>query len=238
MSASPQVGAFFDLDGTLLRRPSLERRFVVHLLRHGEVTSARAASWFGHFCKAVWRDPRSAISKNKGYLAGLPESLAVNWLNSRGEGSLEVCPEGLSQIAWHLAEKHEVFIVSGGLAPLARGLAQAISPRIEVVATELQVLNGFWTGQLAGEHMSGEAKRSAILTLAAQRGLQLELSYAYGNETADLPMLECVGHPFVVNPGMSLRRIAAKRDWLMCNWARQKESHAERAHCLAARESR
>ena len=41
------------------------------------------------------------------------------------------------------------------------------------------------------------------------RGLPLEHCYAYSDSITDLPMLEVVGHPSVVNPDRALRREAA-----------------------------
>lgn len=38
-------------------------------------------------------------------------------------------------------------------------------------------------------------------------------SYAYGNHPADLPLLETVGHPHVVEPTRALAKIAAQRAW-------------------------
>lgn len=37
--------------------------------------------------------------------------------------------------------------------------------------------------------------------------------FAYGNHPADVPLLETVGHPHVVEPTRALARIAARRSW-------------------------
>ena len=49
--------------------------------------------------------------------------------------------------------------------------------------------------------------------MAADRGLDLAESWAYSDSITDLPMLEAVGHPVVVNPDRSLLRIAKSREW-------------------------
>jgi hypothetical protein len=61
--------------------------------------------------------------------------------------------------------------------------------------------------------MYGGGKARAITELAARDGLDLGASYAYSDSESDLPMLECVGHPVVVNPDATLRRIARERGW-------------------------
>jgi HAD superfamily hydrolase (TIGR01490 family) len=238
MSAS-KIGAFFDLDGTLLPKPSLEWRFLGHLLARNKITSAAVLRWLGNWAKTVLRNLHAAVDGNKSYLAGLRESLARDWANSLKPGSPQMFSEGLARIAWHITQQHQVFFVSGTLGFLARAIARSLPGHIEVIATELEVRGGYWTGRLAGEHMSGNAKSRAVRTLAQQRGLRLELSYAYGDQITDLPMLEAVGHPFAVNPAERLRRIARKRGWPVCDWkALPAVTHEECGQWPATREAR
>ena len=44
-------------------------------------------------------------------------------------------------------------------------------------------------------------------------GIDLAASYAYSDSYTDVPMLEAVGHPVVVNPDRVLARLARERDW-------------------------
>ena len=50
-------------------------------------------------------------------------------------------------------------------------------------------------------------------TLATKRGYQLADCFAYSDSVTDLPLLELVGHPHVVNPDRSLRKVARARRW-------------------------
>jgi HAD superfamily hydrolase (TIGR01490 family) len=237
MSAN-KIGAFFDLDGTLLPKPSLEWRFLGHLLARDEITSAAALRWLGNWAKTVLRNPRAAVDGNKSYLAGLPESLVRDWANSLEPGSPQMFSEGLALLSWHIRQQHQVFFVSGTLGFLARAIARSLPGHIEVIATELEVCGGRWTGRLVGEHMSGKAKCRAVHALAEKRGLRLDLSYAYGDEIADLPMLEVVGHPCAVNPAARLRRIARKRGWPVCSWRALPTATHEECGQWSAREAR
>jgi HAD superfamily hydrolase (TIGR01490 family) len=238
MSAN-KIGAFFDLDGTLMPKPSLEWRFLSHLLERDEITSAAVLRWLGNWAGTVLREPRAAVDGNKSYLAGLRESLASDWANSLEPGSMPMFSEGLARIEWHVTQQYQVFFVSGTLAPLACAIARSLPGHIEVIASELEVCRGYWTGRLAGEHMSGKAKWRAVHALAEKHGLRLDLSYAYGDQIADLPMLEAVGHPFVVNPGARLRRVARKRGWPICHWTVAPLAvRDEGAQLLAVKEAR
>ena len=121
-------------------------------------------------------------------------------------------------MAWHAAQGHRVFLVSGTLACLAHVVARRLPGSVEICATELEVRGARWTGRLVSEHMSGEAKARTVRALAARFGLSLWESYAYGNSVSDLPMLDSVGHPVAVNPPARLRRIARNEGWPSCNW--------------------
>jgi phosphoserine phosphatase len=56
--------------------------------------------------------------------------------------------------------------------------------------------------------------------LAADRGLDLEASWAYSDSMSDLPMLEAVGNPVVVNPDPPLLTLARERDWQVMRFDR------------------
>jgi alcohol-forming fatty acyl-CoA reductase len=224
------VGAFFDLDGTLLAAPSLEWRFVGYLLERDEISGAHAGRWLVRFAESFWRDLHGATDGNKQHLCGISEALVDEWERSltlescRGD-ALAFFIEALQRIVWHRAQGHRLFIVSGTLAPLAsvaaRRLSALVSAEIEVRATELDATPGaerIWNGRIAGEHMSGGAKMRTVAELAARYGIDLARSYAYGDSFGDLQMLEGVGHGIAVNPTRQLAREALRCGWQMCAW--------------------
>ena len=77
---------------------------------------------------------------------------------------------------------------------------------------------GVCTGRITGTIYHQERKAQAVEDLARQHDLALEHSYAFGDSPNDLPMLERVGHPVVVNPGGKLRGLAASRGWTIARW--------------------
>jgi alcohol-forming fatty acyl-CoA reductase len=207
MSPSGKIGAFFDIDGTLLPSPSLEWRFIAYLLSY-EMEVRDVTRWLGAFAKTFLRDPRAATSGNKRYLSGMRMSLIADWENALAPDAPRFFAAGIERIAWHVAQGHQVFLVSGTLEPLANIVARHLPGRVEVRATKLETRNGQWTGRLAGEHLGFEEKARTVQSLAAQHDLQLDECYAYGNRIADLGMLQLVGHPVAVNPRGRLVRIA------------------------------
>ena len=237
MSVSEKIGAFFDLDGTLVAPPSLEWRFIGFLLARDELRTIDIARWLGYFSKKIFPDPRAATVGNKRYLAGLRESLAAEWEKSLDERVLPFYPEANGRMTWHWSQGHRVFLVTGTLDFLAWAVAQRLPGPVAVCATQLEVDGGRWTGRLASEHMSGDAKARAVRNLASRLGLSLWDSYAYGNSINDLPMLDSVGHRTAVNPPARLARIARSEGWPAHDW-RESASRTRQPQQLAAREAR
>jgi phosphoserine phosphatase len=226
---SEMTGAFFDLDGTLLPAPSLEWRFLGYLHERGAISGGNGVRWLARFIRAFLGDPHGATHGGKCYLAGISEALVMDWEKSLAtrSDSLPFFDDALGRIAWHHAQRHRVFLISGTLAPLARvaarSLAAFVSTEIEVCATELEAAPGsprIWSGQIAGEHRSHGAKLQAVKALAARYGLDLARSYAYGDSAGDLQMLEGVGVGVAVNPTRHLARVARKRGWPIWVWKR------------------
>ena len=62
---------------------------------------------------------------------------------------------------------------------------------------------------VVGGNVSGQWAR----TFAAENGIDLEKSFAYGASAADSLLLSAIGKPCAVNPDRQLRRIAKDHDW-------------------------
>jgi HAD superfamily phosphoserine phosphatase-like hydrolase len=225
MTDGRSVGAFFDLDGTLLPPPSLERRFIAYLLQRRVL---RVTSLVGWVMDVLENAPIGTpfAEADRSYLAGLSASLADQWLADR-RAPLPFFAEGLRTLEQHAALGHRVFIISGTLAPLARAVARKLPGEPEVCATELKTYesrarNGsgtpLWTGRLAGEWLNGAAKACAVHSLGARCELELSRSFAYGDSAGDVAMLAAVGNPRAVNPAFGLRRVARTRRWQVERW--------------------
>src|ERR1700709_2002016 len=93
------------------------------------------------------------------------------------------------------------------VAPIARALGAT-----HAMATRMVVEDGKYTGDVAF-YCYGEGKVEAIAELAARGGCALDHFHPSSDSITDLPMLEAVGHPTVVNPDRALRREANGRDW-------------------------
>jgi HAD superfamily hydrolase (TIGR01490 family) len=232
------VAAFFDLDGTLVELPSMERRFFGRLRWCGRVRARNYFLWMAEALRLAPRGVEAMLHANKMYLTGLrsfPElggrELKVNPDASMRLPVPEFFSRGIERVEWHARQGHAIFLVSGTLDPLARGAAMALAVRLAlrgaeakvgVCATRLQEIDGKWTGKIVGEAIFGEAKARAVNRIAAEAGFELRRCYAYGDSSNDRWMLAAVGRATAVNPSNELERIAGLHAWPVMRWSEKK----------------
>ncbi len=115
----------------------------------------------------------------------------------------------------HLVEQHRdrgepVFIVSATLQEIVEGIADELGFD-GALGTICEVRDGAYTGH-AVRALHAENKATCIRELAEKHGFDLAECTAYSDSHTDLPFLEAVGHPVVVNPDRQLRQIAGERE--------------------------
>jgi len=227
------IAAFFDLDGTLVARPSLERSFF-RMLRYCRAIPARNYwSWLAEAVRLAPRGLTTILHGNKTYLRGFP----VDRLSAGGLDLVpEFFPEAIDRVAWHAEQGHAIVLVSGTLGPLAQRAARAleaqlaargIAATVRVCATRLEESGGRWTGRIVGPTMFGEAKTRAARRLAGEMQLDLRHCFAYGDSANDRWLLAGVGQPTAVNPSRGLARLARRRGWPMVRWDRRERFNTE-----------
>lgn len=82
-----------------------------------------------------------------------------------------------------------------------------------LIATELEMVDGAFTGRIVGEPCFREGKIAKLEAWLAKNGGDLVGSWFYSDSRNDLPLLERVEHPIAVNPDPVLEREAGRRNW-------------------------
>ena len=124
-----------------------------------------------------------------------------------------LAPHILPILEDHRQARHRLVLRSGSVrymfSPVVRDL------RLDrLFCTDLEVgRDGLLTGRPRGPICVDQMKQACARQLALEAGVNLAPSFAYGNHTADVPLLETVGHPHVVEPTSKLARIAARHGW-------------------------
>jgi putative phosphoserine phosphatase / 1-acylglycerol-3-phosphate O-acyltransferase len=213
-----QVGAFLDLDGTLVSGYTAQA-FYGARLRRGEIGPVELAqTLLAGVDGMIGGDPRRLVEigitglrgRSEDDLAELGERLFVQTI----AGTIR--PQARELVRAHRRMGHTLAIASAAtrfqVAPIARDLG------IEhVLCTELAAEHGILSGELVGDFLWGEPKARSVRAFAQQSGVDLRRSYAYANGDEDVPFLSTVGHPHAVNPQPSLERVAHAQSWPVVN---------------------
>jgi HAD superfamily hydrolase (TIGR01490 family) len=128
-----------------------------------------------------------------------------------------VYAEAAELIAEHRAAGDEIVVLSASGAEVVEPIAALVGAD-HCVATRMVVRDGRYTGEI-DYYCYGERKAEAARELAAARGYRLADCRAYTDSITDLPLLDAVGHPTVVNPDRVLRREALARGWPVLTFA-------------------
>jgi len=219
-----RTAAFFDLDKTVIAKSSTlafsKPFFDQGLLNRRAVLKSTSAQFLFLMSGA----DHEQMDRMRTYLTEMCAGWDVEQVRSVvGETLHEIVDplvfdEAANLIADHKLCGRDVVVVSASgeeiVAPIARALGAT-----HAMATRMVVEDGKYTGEV-GFYCYGEGKVDAIRELAAREGYALEHCYAYSDSVTDLPMLQAVGHPSVVNPDRALRKEATSRDWPVLTFSR------------------
>ncbi len=112
----------------------------------------------------------------------------------------------------HLDAGQRVWLVTATPVELAQIIARRLG-LTGALGTVAEQVDGVYTGRLYGELLHGQAKASAVRSLAAREGLDLRRCTAYSDSVNDVPMLSVVGTAVAINPDGALRDVARERGW-------------------------
>jgi putative phosphoserine phosphatase/1-acylglycerol-3-phosphate O-acyltransferase len=212
----PNVGAFFDLDGTLVAgytaaaqtRDRVRRRDlrVVEFL-----TIVQLAVQF----RLGRRTFETLIEGSARTVKGRP----AREVDEMGERIFQqsvadlIYPEMRELVRAHQQRGHTVVLSSSALtnqvAPVARflGIEHIVCNRL--VADE----RGMLSGEIEQPVVWGPTKASGVHEFAADHGVDLGASYFYADGDEDLSLMRLVGRPRPVNPRPGLTKVAIGSGW-------------------------
>ena len=124
--------------------------------------------------------------------------------------------EALELIREHRSAGRLICIVSSSPEEIVEPLAKMLGVE-RWIATRPTIVDGKYTGEL-DFYAYGPDKPVAMKALAVDLGIDLQGSYAYTDSDTDIPMLEAVGHPVVVNPDKHLRALADEHGWAVATF--------------------
>lgn len=111
----------------------------------------------------------------------------------------------------HIANNDQVVLVSGAMQDIIEPIADHLGVNQFLCSTP-EVKDGKYTGNLLQQSI-GDNKSKLVLQYTSMCGIDAKECYAYGDHISDMPMLEMVGYPCVVDPEENFAKIAKLKQW-------------------------
>jgi HAD superfamily hydrolase (TIGR01490 family) len=212
----PEVGAFFDLDGTLVDGFTAAAHASDRIRRRqasiGEVLGVVEASMRYRLGRMRFEH---LLTRAAGYLQG--ESLTD--LDDVGERifvesvSTRVFPAMRVIVAAHQERGHTVVLSSSALTIHAEPVARFLEVD-HVLCNHFEIDGaGRLTGRIAKPVIWGRNKASAVVGFCDVNEVDLQRSYFYADGDEDAALMAMVGNPRPVNPRPKLAALAAEHGW-------------------------
>ncbi|MDZ7793332.1 MAG: HAD-IB family hydrolase [Spirochaetia bacterium] len=204
------IGAFFDIDGTLHRNSLMIEHFK-KLVKY-EVIDPRL--WHSNV-KYTYKEWRKRVRHYEDYMLELID-IYIEALKGRKKSDLEFIGSQVirlngdivykftrDRIKWHQDNLHKVLFISGSPTFLVSKMAEKFGIDAYRGAEYLLDQQGRFTGEVV-PMWDSESKNKAIHQLEQDYNIDLTESYAYGDTNGDLSMLRRVGRPIAINPTLEL----------------------------------
>lgn len=212
------IVAFFDVDNTLMRGASV---YYVgrEAFRRGLISWRDIAIFAWHQFRFL------AVGENREHLATAKER-ALGLVSGHTEEALillaneiyerdfapKLWPETVELTREHLDKGHEVWLITA----TPQLVAQVIADRLGLtgaLGTQVQALDGVFTGALDGHVLHGDEKAAVALEFARAKNADLADCWAYSDSSNDIPLLTMMGNRVVVNPDAKLLAHAETQSW-------------------------
>jgi HAD superfamily hydrolase (TIGR01490 family) len=217
----PADVAFFDLDRTLIDVNS-GVLFAKWEYREGRITRtqlARALAWsVGYHLSLI--DLPKAYEEAVAHYRGTPdtEMMARTRVWFEAEVAHRLLPLARAALQWHRERGHRLVLLSNTsswqatLATAAWGLDDWLATRCHVGD------DGLLDGTVVRPLCYGQGKVTWARRWLDEQGGSLDRAWFYSDSLSDVPMLQAVAHPVVVNPDPRLARLAVRRGWPVRRW--------------------
>ncbi len=127
---------------------------------------------------------------------------------------------GRTRVRDHRERGHEIVLITATNSFLAEPIARELGIE-NVLATRPEIRDGRFTGRVDGAPCYRAGKLAHLARWLADRSLRLEEideTWFYSDSHNDVPLLEQVDHPIVVDPDSALMSRAVESGWRLERW--------------------
>jgi HAD superfamily hydrolase (TIGR01490 family) len=212
---APRVGAFFDMDKTLIAENS-GSLYMRYRYQRGEISGFDLLKGVGAYLQYklgildIRNWTKTMMVQFRGQSEAELEVEAKAWFEELVVQT--IYPEAEELVRKHEADGHVVAIVSGATKFVVRPLARRLGIE-HLLYTRLEVEDGRFTGRVIEPICFEEGKIYWLQQFIEEHGIDLAKSWFYTDSITDLPLLDLVGHPVATNPDPLLYRAAVRRRW-------------------------
>ena len=212
---------FFDMDKTLIASNS-GVSFMRYSLRRGKTTAWKVLRSLVDYVRYRYDllDMERAYRDSLRPLVGVHEEELIQFCQEWFDDVIKslIYPEAQNSVRRHLDRGERVVIISNAVTYAVEPLARYLGVPY-VLATQLEVCRGHFTGNYIEPLCFRQGKVFWAEKLARELGVELGQSTFYTDSITDLPLLERVENPQVVNPDPKLRSLAKRRGWSVRDFA-------------------
>ena len=126
-------------------------------------------------------------------------------------------PEARRLVTLYRRKNIPTVLLTGSNLILSQPIADELGT-VALLGTEPEIIDGCFTGKIVGSYVSSYGKRNKAHEFCAGRAVGLHEAAFFADSINDLPLLESVGFPVVVNPGKNLLSVAQTRNWPVKQW--------------------
>ncbi|MDY7579397.1 HAD-IB family hydrolase [Herbaspirillum sp. RTI4] len=214
--------ALFDLDHTLLDGDS-NSLWLNYLVRNAHLPASILEQQADYMAR--YAAEKLDIADYLGFhLELLMHKPLAEWLPVRADFvATEITPrisqEAYETVTLHRAQGHVLAIITATHSFLSSAIGALFD--VPVIAPQAEIRDGRLSGKIDGPISFREQKLTCLdLWLSSQ---QLDVNatatrFFYSDSSNDLPLLDAVSHPIVVNPDARLAELAQQRDWPVQHW--------------------
>lgn len=208
--------AIFDLDNTLIAGDS-DYLWGEFLVKNNYVNSAQFAKTNDQFYEDYKAGTLDIVAYQR--FALTPLSLQTmetlnDWHNQFMEQLIKpiILPKALELVKKHQQNGDRVIIITATNTFVTRpiGLIYGIE---ELLGTEGEIIDNRYTGEVSGTPTFQEGKVTRLNKWLTENQESLYGSYFYSDSHNDLPLLNIVSHPVVVDGDETLLKVAQEKKW-------------------------
>ncbi len=208
--------ALFDLDNTLLAGDS-DYQWGVFLVAKGLVDGdvyEKANERFYQQYADGELDIHEFLNFSLGPLAQIPATTLSQLHEEFMDQHIRpiMTSQGQQAVDLHRENGDTILIITATNRFVTQPIADAFGVD-HLIATEPEVVDGQYTGRVAGVPSFQDGKITRLQDWMEHSGETLEGSAFYSDSHNDLPLLEIVSRPVAVDPDPQLRDIALQKNW-------------------------